>query len=248
MPTQPAGSFRAPGAATAPTARRPSFISRGERTLFWTLLAAVLAMCIFLVRYRERADAHFASRALPIPLATATAGSGPASLLLYLASDDSGALAERPLSFPLPEDPNTRARVVLSKLLSEYTATGSLHPLPPAAPGVDAVDEVYLTPLPGTGAGSAAGAGGRRPLLAVVDLAPTFVHTHPSGIEPETLTLLSMIATLHANLPDVAEVRFLVDGQPRPTLAGHADLLHTYLAGGAQLTPGEAFTTRGSQP
>jgi hypothetical protein len=36
---------------------------------------------------------------------------------------------------------------------------------------------------------------------------------------------------LHENFPAVEQVRFLVDGQPRETLAGHADLTRTYLAG-----------------
>ncbi len=213
--------------------RAPALISRSEWALFWALLAAVLAMSIFLVRYRERVDAHFQLRASVIPLADAAAGSVPQPLILYLANDDTGALLERSVPFVLPQDPNTRARVVLEKLLAEYSAPGSQHPLKPAAPGVEGVDEVYLSPVPG-GPGQ----------LAVIDLTPNFVHTHPSGIEPESLTLLSMIATLHANLPSVTEVHFLVDGEPRPTLAGHADLSRTYLAGAAQITPGEAFTTR----
>ena len=206
--------------------------------MFWSLLVAVLLMSIFLVRYRERVDAHFQARALAVPLSSAASLSNPAQVGLSLASDDTGALTERPLAFPLPEDPNTRARVVLEKLLSEYTAPGSPHPLKPAAPGVNGVDEVYLSPIPGQASG----------LLAVVDLTPNFVHTHPSGIEPETLTLLSMIATLHANLPAITQVRFLVDGQPRATLAGHADLSRTYLAGAAQTTPGEAFTSGPVRP
>jgi Sporulation and spore germination len=64
----------------------------------------------------------------------------------------------------------------------------------------------------------------------VVDLSGALATAQPSGIEPETLTLLSMMATLHANLPAVTQVHFLVDGQPRETLAGHADLTRTYLA------------------
>jgi hypothetical protein len=195
-------------------------------------------MSIFLVRYRERVDAHFQSRAMAIPLAAAGDTSSPAPLLLYLANDDTGALVERPLAFPLPEDPNTRARVVLEKLLSEYTAPGSLHPLKSGAPGSESVDQVYLAPLPGAGRGT----------LAVVDLTQDFIHSHPSGIEPETLTLLSMIGTLHANLPAVTQVRFLVDGEPRATLAGHADLSRTYLARAAQMAPSQAFTTEPVRP
>jgi hypothetical protein len=67
------------------------------------------------------------------------------------------------------------------------------------------------------------------PQLAVVNLTSAFVASHPSGIEAETLTVLSICGTLHANLPSVTQVRFLVDGQPRATLAGHADLTRTYL-------------------
>ncbi len=233
-PPTPSGSFQSPVRARAHLAR-PALISRAERVLFAVLLLSVLGMSIFLVRYREHVDAHFQSRVLAVPLSEAAASTTPAPLMLYLANDDTGSLVERPLAFPLPEDPNTRARVVLAKLLSEYAAPGSPHPLPPAPAGVEGVDEVYLAPVPG---------GAPHSLLAVVDLTPTFIHNHPSGIEPETLTLLSMIATLHANLPAVSEVRFLVDGEPRATLAGHADMSHTYLAGAAQIAPGEAFQSR----
>jgi hypothetical protein len=62
----------------------------------------------------------------------------------------------------------------------------------------------------------------------VVNLTKVFADAHPSGIEAEDLTLRAIIATLHANLPEVEEVRFLVDGQTRDTLAGHADLTRPY--------------------
>jgi hypothetical protein len=75
----------------------------------------------------------------------------------------------------------------------------------------------------------------------VVNLTAAFAASHPSGIETETLTLLSICGTLHANLPRVTQVRFLVDGKVRSTLAGHADLTRTYLAA-------EAVPTEGSHP
>ncbi|MGA3135358.1 MAG: GerMN domain-containing protein [Terracidiphilus sp.] len=75
------------------------------------------------------------------------------------------------------------------------------------------------------------------PELAVVNLTGSFAASHPSGLETETLTLLSICATLHANLPRVTQVRFLVDGQQRATLAGHADLTRTYLAAEAVPRP-----------
>ena len=64
--------------------------------------------------------------------------------------------------------------------------------------------------------------------LAVVNLHGSFADHHPSGIEPETLTIDSILGTLYANFPLIEQVRFLVDGQPRETLNGHADLMRTY--------------------
>ena len=64
--------------------------------------------------------------------------------------------------------------------------------------------------------------------LAVINLRGSFVNQHPSGVEVESLTLLSIVGTLHANIPQIEQIKFLVDGQPRETLAGHADLLRTY--------------------
>lgn len=219
--------FRVPGRL----GRRSGVISRGERALFWGMLAAVVAMSIFLLRYRERVREHFAARAAGVPMALGAEDSVAAPLTLVLANDDSGALVEHSLTSPLPADPNTRARVILERLLAAYAQPGSSHPLQPFTPGAPPVDQVFLLPVPGAPPHSTS-------QLAVVNLSGSFVHTHPSGIEPETLTLLSMIATLHANLPSVTQVHFLVDGEPRPTLAGHADLSDTYLAATSAPTPG----------
>lgn len=84
----------------------------------------------------------------------------------------------------------------------------------------------------GTSAGAAPASTENSPSgseLAVVNLTDAFAANHPSGLETEALTILSICATLHANLPRIAEVRFLVDGEQRATLAGHADLSRTYL-------------------
>jgi hypothetical protein len=203
-------------------------IPRSQKWLFWIMLVLVLAMAVYLIRLRERAGDRFAAAAQPLPLSTAATQQAP--LRLYLANDTDGSLQEKPILFPLPADPNARARVVLEKLIEEYAAPGSLHPLNIAS----GVEEVYLLPVPGL----RSAAGPAQPQLAVVNLTTAFVHNHPSGIEPETLTLLSMIATLRANLPSVAQVRFLVDGQEQATLAGHADLTRTYLAATTQMSTG----------
>jgi hypothetical protein len=139
---------------------------------------------------------------------------------LVVANDTDGSMLAQNHSLPLPEDPGSRARAVLGKLLDLYASPGATHPV---AGGAASVAQVFLLPVAD---GKAAGSGAQ---LAVVNLSGTFVANHPSGLETETLTVLSLVATLHANLPQVTKVRFLVDGQARATLAGHADLSRTYL-------------------
>jgi hypothetical protein len=108
-------------------------------------------------------------------------------------------------------------------LLDLYAAPDSTHPVPG---GAASVAQVFLLPVTGTKSS-------QGDQLAVVNLTATFAASHPSGLETESLTVLSICATIRANLPNVTEVRFLVDGQPRPTLAGHADLTRTYLTADA---------------
>jgi hypothetical protein len=131
---------------------------------------------------------------------------------------------------PLPKDAEARARALVEKLLEGYAGADSLHSMP-AVPR--AVEQVFLLPVPGSVPGSGSGSGKANTAapgqLAVVNLSGTFADGHPSGILTETLTVESICGTLHANLPEIAQVRFLVDGKPRATLAGHADLTRTYL-------------------
>jgi hypothetical protein len=81
--------------------------------------------------------------------------------------------------------------------------------------------------------------------LAVVNLHGSFADHHPSGIEPEMLTIDSILGTLYANFPQIERVRFLVDGQPRETLNGHADLLRTYEAVDTTSSPVQPATEEG---
>jgi hypothetical protein len=96
---------------------------------------------------------------------------------------------------------------------------------------------VFLLPVPAAKDASST-------QMAVVNLNGAFVDHHPSGILVETLTLLSILGTLHANFPQIAQVRFLVDGHARETLAGHADLTRTYLT--ANDVPSVTDTQSGS--
>ena len=62
----------------------------------------------------------------------------------------------------------------------------------------------------------------------MVDLNLAFADSHRSGVFVELLTMTSLVETLAANVAGVSQVKFLVDGEERETLAGHADLSNAY--------------------
>ncbi|MGO8758809.1 MAG: GerMN domain-containing protein [Terracidiphilus sp.] len=196
-------------------------IPRHQTVLFFVLLGASLIMGGVLWHLRERAHQRLLQGEDSAP--TQAPEVAPAEqATLMVASDASNSVEPRILTLPLPQNPEARARAVLGRLLDLYAAAGAAHPVPG---GAGSVTQVFL--LPATGADGKPVANGSQ--MAVVNLTGAFASGHPSGLQAETLTVLSICATLNANLPQVAEVRFLVDGQPVATLAGHADLTRTYL-------------------
>jgi len=210
-------------------------IPRYQRILFWSLLLASVAMAIVLIRFRELAADRIAGRSAdasetqPLP---ETVAAPEETVTLLEANDLDGGIAPVTRQMPLPTEAGARARVLLRQLLADYSLPESKHPLAVNHETEGGVDGVFFMAGPkDEGPGQADGQ------TAVVNLTRSFVENHPSGIEVETLTLLSIIGTLHANFPAVAQVRFLVDGQPRETLAGHADLGRVYLAGGSATGP-----------
>lgn len=197
-------------------------ISRVHKYLFFAMLLGCVGMAAFLIRLRNRAQDRLQAQAAEAPAAIAVAaGSPPRTVTLYVPNDLDDSLIAVERSIPLPLDENAQARVLLENLMEAYRAPNSTHAINVAS----GIDDVYFLAVP-QGKDQSGDAG----KLAVVNLNGALAAAQPSGIEPETLTLLSMMATLHANLPDVTQVHFLVDGQPRETLAGHADLTRTYLA------------------
>ena len=196
-------------------------IPRYQKIVFVVLLVVSIVMGAVLVRLRERAHERLLKgEDLAPTVAPEVAPEVQATLMV--ANDTDGTLVAEARSLPLPVDAEARARALLGQLLEVYAGPGATHPVP----GVPrAVLQVFLLPARATD-GKADGQAGQ---LAVVDLAGAFADGHPSGILTETLTVESICGTLHANLPQVAQVRFLVDGKARATLAGHADLTRTYL-------------------
>lgn len=215
-------------------------LRRYQTVLFYVLVGGIVLMGIFLFFEQRRMHERLAAANDRSPLTAPVVATPAEPVTLDLADDTTGAITAETKQLALPGEPSVRARALLDRLMAEYALPHSNHPLAPGS----AVDDVFLLKLPivnpaagpdaaapGESDGAAAG-GDFSPAseLAVVNLRGEFVDHHPSGVEVETLTIQSMLGTLHANFPAITEVRFLVDGQPHDTLAGHADLRRSYAA------------------
>jgi hypothetical protein len=196
--------------------RLSPLISRAQRTLVALMLLACVIMAAWLIRLRERVHDRLQAVADKAPPLIEPDESPAENVTLLVPNDLDDSLTEVRRSISMPKDESARARVLIERLMDAFAAKGSTHPIAVTS----GVANIFLMPVPQPAAGQ----------IAVVNLTSAFAEAQPSGIEPETLTLLSILATLHANIPSITEVRFLVDGQTRDSLAGHADLTRTYLA------------------
>ena len=216
-------------------------ISRYQRVLFIVLLVSTVVLAVVLYNhhlhnYTLRDDAQSET---PIE---SPAYAAAENATLALADDRDGSITATQREVALPPQPAVRVRALLEHLLAEYSRPKSPH----AIGGGIAVEDVYLVDLPlappplknadGSIAGNAriektaiadplTTATGK---LAVINLRSSWCDAHPSGISTETLTIDSILGTLHANMPEITKVRFLADGQPRSTLAGNVLLDRTY--------------------
>jgi hypothetical protein len=200
-------------------------IPRYQRILFWSLFAGIFLMSAFLLHGCQQAHKRLAALNDATPIAAPTATTTE-DITLYLANDADASITPTAESFALPQAPTLRARTLLEHLLATYSLPASKHPLQSGL----AVDDLFLLDVPANTPNSSHANPSEAKQLAIVNLRGSFVDNHPSGIQVEALTVQSIVGTLHAALPDVTGVRFLVDGQPHDTLAGHADLLRTYPA------------------
>jgi len=63
---------------------------------------------------------------------------------------------------------------------------------------------------------------------AIIDLSQEALADFQPGIESESLALYSIVDSLCANIPQVKQVKFLVQGQEVQTLDGHIDLTGSF--------------------
>jgi spore germination protein GerM len=171
------------------------------------LLAVALGMSVYVWRMRGRVDRSEVSVANTQPVAPPVSGSSE-QVTLYVAYDDSGVLCPKPVRIPLPSGRQERAAETLRALLNLYLDKVSPHPLGAGSE----IRDVYLV----------------DPGLAVIDINAAFADGHRSGVLVEELTVASLVQTLSTNIPGIARVKILVEGNERDTLAGHADLSNFY--------------------
>lgn len=178
-------------------------IPRGLLITVVVMLVVAIAMGAYVVRMRHRATQIEAANTSPRPVAPPP--SGPAEqVTLYVANDNPGVLRAQSVQLRLSAGRQERAQDLLRALVGMYLEKNSPHPLPAGAD----IRDVYLV----------------DPGIAVIDVNAVFADAHRSGVLVEELTVASMVETLSANVPGINKVKILVDGKPRDTLAGHADL------------------------
>ena len=204
-------------------------IPRYQRIVYWTLVALILLMTGVLIASRQRSERRILAMRdqSPIPAPTDIPNE---DVSVALPNDADGSVTFDQISLALPAEPSLRARVLLDRVLTDLSLPASTHPIPSGP----TVTDVFFLPLPLTNPAAPTDETTPPPnpttalQLAVVNLTKTFADAHPSGIETEDLTIRTIVTTLQANFPQISQVRLLVDGQPRDTLAGHADLTRTY--------------------
>ncbi len=174
------------------------------------LVAASVALGSYILRLQRQQQERAAEIALERPVAPPVAGREE-PVLLVIAYDDEGVVRREHKTIVVPEEAGARAREILRALLARYQHKPSPHPLDPGAD----VRDVFMV----------------RGDLAVIDMTAAFAEGHRSGVLVETMTVVSMVDTLTANLPTIRQVKFLVDGHERETLAGHFDLMAVHNTG-----------------
>ncbi len=171
------------------------------------LLLAALGLSVYAWRMRKNAAMVPSQSVDTRPLAPPVGGPTE-KVVLFVAHDEDGTLRPESAQIPLPSGRQQRAEELLRTLLSMYLDKSSPHVLGAGAE----IRSVFLV----------------DPGVAVIDVNSAFANTHRSGVLVEDLTVASLIHTISANTPGILKVQILVDGQPRETLAGHADLSSYY--------------------
>ena len=181
------------------------------------LAMAVLAAAIYFPILRRRVmraaklqqqSQEQARRELIQPVAVNPADPRVKTSLFWASDAGDSTLAPVTVELPLSRDPVPRSKQVLNTLLAG-PVDAELRTLPPDA----VLLGFYLLP-DGT---------------AIADFSEALATSIPSGIVSEQLAVDSITRTLEANVPQVQRLKILIHGQEVETLAGHLDLMGTFV-------------------
>jgi hypothetical protein len=120
------------------------------------------------------------------------------------ATEDPLLLAEDQMIFK-SADVSNRARQILQNLQAGPRADTMLTPFPKETK----VQDIFISEQ-GT---------------AFIDFSDTLATAHPGGILNELATIYSIVDSLTYNLPEIKQVKILIGGVEKETLAGHCLLL-----------------------
>lgn len=180
-----------------------------RQLLFTTVILVLLAIGMFVYVLELRKRETLRPNPEQVPQRVIAPSSGPnEQATVWLAYDSSGTLQAQSIAIPALSDRQQRAEEVLRRLTEIYIGKNSPHPLQAGAE----VRSVFLV----------------DPGLAVVDVNSAFVDGETSGVLAEDLMVASMVETLATNVPELTQVKILVNGKEQETLAGHADLSGFY--------------------
>ncbi len=171
------------------------------------LIAGVLAMGFYGLHLKHRAEELEQTANTSKPVAPPVSGNAE-TVSIQVADDGDGTINRQTVRAVLPSAPDQRAKEILRLLFAAYQRKRTTHHLSSAA-------DVRAVFLIGDG-------------TAVIDTSPEFADQHESGVLVEQLTLASIAQTLAANFPNLKQVKILVDGKERETLAGHVELSNFY--------------------
>jgi Sporulation and spore germination len=182
-------------------------IPRNVQITLVLLLVAILGSGIYILLLHRRTEEGLRRASDQRPVAAPVAGSNE-TVKLTIAYDEDGVFRTRDISAIVPSESSARAKSVLEALIGYYLSKPSPHELADGS----AVNGVFMV----------------NQKLAVVDLNQALADGHRSGVMVEDFTVISLIDTLATNLPQVEQVKILINGKERETLAGHADIRSIY--------------------
>lgn len=182
-------------------------IPRNVQITLTLLLVAILGSGIYILLLHRNSEEGLRRGSDQRPVAAPVAGAEE-TLKLTIAYDEDGVFRTRDVSAVVPSEPSARAKAVIEALIGYYLGKPSPHELAEGS----AVNSVFMV----------------NQKLAVVDLNQALAEGHRSGVMVEDFTVISLIDTLATNLPQVQQVKILINGKERETLAGHADIRSTY--------------------